>query len=312
MSRIPMAAAEESLPLDLIGLGQNSVNHLWLVEAYPCAGHKTKALDYRLLPGGQIATAVLTAQRLGLRACYQGAVGDDEWGALACEGLRAEGVRLEQKIIRGAHTQLATIIVDQQGERTIVERYDPQTIITPADLQRQLFCSSRAVHLDLSHLPAALQAAQWAQEAGALVFTDIDGMVDGIERLLAHVDYVIASADVPWQIGCKDPADALYRLQSYGAKGLICITLGAQGCVVLDQQQVLRVPAFEVPITDTTGCGDVFRGAFIYGMLQKWPLSSTLRFASAAAAMAAGALGAQTAIPYLAQVEAFLQAHPLG
>jgi sugar/nucleoside kinase (ribokinase family) len=298
-----------SCELDVLGLGQNSVDHVCLVQSYPPAGSKTDALGYHMMPGGQVATAVLAAHRWGLRACYLGAVGDDDLGERACEVLRREGVRLELKVVPGASTQFAMVIVDASGERTIVEHYDPRTVVGVDDLRPELFTRTRALHLDITDVPAAIRAASWAREAGALVSLDIDRMLPGTEELLGLVDLLVASEGLPAVLGCPDPRLALFTLRRF-CKGLVCITLGDRGCVALDEAEAIRVPAFRVKVVDTTGCGDVFRGVLLWAVLNDWPLERALRQATAAAALQAGALGAQAGVPAQAEVEEFLRGDP--
>jgi sugar/nucleoside kinase (ribokinase family) len=71
---------------------------------------------------------------------------------------------------------------------------------------------------------------------------------------------------------------------------------------------LIESSAFKVPVADTTGAGDVFHGAFIYGLLQQWSLEETIRFAHAVAAMKCMTIGARAGIPTLPEVRAFLQA----
>ena len=295
---------------DVVGLGQNALDHLFSVDSYPKLGSKTDALDYRLLPGGQVATATLAAHRMGLRACYVGAVGDDDLGRIACEVLEQDGVITRLKTVTGAHTQFAVIIIDSRGERTIVEHYDPHTVVTAKDLQRELFQSTRALHLDITDVPAAVKAARWAREAGALVSLDIDRLLPGAEELLGLVDLLVASEGLPQELGSPNPRLALHTLQRH-CPGFVCITMGERGCVALLREEALWVPAFEVDVVDTTGCGDVFRGTMLHGVLQDWPMEQVLRFAAAGAALQAGVLGAQTGVPSLEQVNEFLESGPL-
>jgi ribokinase len=299
----------ESCALDLVGLGQNSVDQICRVDRYPALGSKTEALDCRLLPGGQVATAVLAAARLGLRTCYVGAVGDDDHGKLACEVLRQEGVRLELKVVEGAATQSAMIIVDRSGERTIVERYDPRAVLTVDDLDRGLIESARVLHLDITDVQAAIRSARWARARGTIVSLDIDRLLPGTEDLLGLVDLLVASEGLPQELGSPDPRLALHTLRQH-CPGFVCITRGERGCVALERDEAYWVPAFEVGVVDTTGCGDVFRGALIYGVLEGWEMQRALRFASAAAAIQAGALGAQSGIPTPDRVESFLAGDP--
>lgn len=296
---------------DVIGLGQNSVDHLCVVDHYPARGSKTDARGYHLLPGGQVATAVLTAHRLGLRACYVGATGDDELGQQACANLRGEGVATRIKVVPGAQTQFSIIIVDREGERTIVEHYDPRTVIGVDDLDRELLGSCAVLHLDITDVPAAIQAARWAREAGALVSLDIDRLLPGTEDLLPLVDLLVASEGLPRMLGSPDPRLALFTLRGFCPRGLVCITMGQRGCVaVAGQGEAIWIPAFEVQVRDSTGCGDVFRGALIHGVLRGWTTEVVLRFAAAAAALQAGALGAQGEVPRLEQVQSFLDGDP--
>src|SRR5262249_35927864 len=84
-----------------------------------------------------------------------------------------------------------------------------------------------------------------------------------------------------------------YRCRALG------ITLGDRGAIFLSEGKVLRSPAFEVPVADTTGAGDVFHGAFIYGLMQQWPLERVVRFSNAAAALKCTQIGARRGVPPL-------------
>lgn len=296
---------------DVVGLGQNSVDHVCLVDDYPACGSKTGAVGYHLLPGGQVATATLAAHRLGLRACYVGAIGDDAFGERACAVLRDDGVDTALKVVPDAQTQFAMVVVDRHGERTIVEHYDPATVVTAQDLDRDLIGSCAVLHLDITDVPAAICAARWARDAGALVSLDIDRLLPGAEELLDLVDLLVASEGLPRQLGSPDPRLALFTLRKHCPDGLVCITMGERGCVAVDgHSEALWVPAFDVEVVDSTGCGDVFRGALIYAVLQGWAAKQALRFAAAGAALQAGSLGAQGGVPRLADVEAFLDSDP--
>ena len=88
---------------------------------------------------------------------------------------------------------------------------------------------------------------------------------------------------------------------------IFCATLGSRGAVAIDEDGVHYHPGFHVAVADTTGAGDVFRGAFIYGRLQGWPLDRQLRFANAAAALSCTRLGALASVPSLEEVERLLR-----
>jgi ribokinase len=88
---------------------------------------------------------------------------------------------------------------------------------------------------------------------------------------------------------------------------IVVITLGAEGCLCLWEDQVIHVPGFQVDVVDTTGAGDAFHGAFLYGLLQEWELERTAIFANAGAAINCTRLSGRVGLPGLSEVEVFLK-----
>jgi len=87
------------------------------------------------------------------------------------------------------------------------------------------------------------------------------------------------------------------------------VTLGEQGAVALDGERFYHEPAFQVQAIDTTGAGDVFRGGFIYAILQGEPIDRALRLANAAAAVSCTRLGALNGVPAMAEVRELMAAN---
>src|SRR5262245_38788814 len=102
---------DESKPFDVVGLGENSIDHLCVVEEFPRPDEKRPLRGYELQGGGQIATAMVACARLGLKSAYCGAVGSDELGAIARDGIAAEGVVIDGVVtVPGASTRVAFIL----------------------------------------------------------------------------------------------------------------------------------------------------------------------------------------------------------
>jgi len=118
--------ARASAPIDVVGLGECSVDEVWMVPSRPAWGAKLHASRREQLGGGQVASAMVAASRLGLSAAYLGAVGDDLGGKLVLEGLVAERVDVSRvRTVAGGATRSALILVDaESGERTVVEHLD--------------------------------------------------------------------------------------------------------------------------------------------------------------------------------------------
>ena len=295
---------------DVVGLGLNAMDYITVLPWFPKPQTKVPVQEVRLEPGGQVATALTTCCRLGLTGSYIGSVGSDPLGTIQVESLQQEGIDTSRvRIVEGATSQMAFVLVeDGVGERTILWHRDSKLLFPPSDLTPEAVTSGRILHLDGRDSGAALQAAQWAREAGIPVVIDIDQIYDSTTPdLLALVDYLIAAEDFALNLtGRSDEELAVKELSARFPQATTGITLGVRGSIFLDEGRILRSPAFDVAVRDTTGAGDVFHGAFIYGVLEGWVLGRIVRFASATAAMKCRELGARTGIPRLEEVESFL------
>jgi sugar/nucleoside kinase (ribokinase family) len=277
-----------------------------VVDRFPAANTKTSIRKVRTEPGGQVATALATCARFGLTTRYVGSVGDDDLGRAQIASLITSGLDPEfVRVVPGASTQLAVILLeDGVGERTVLWHHDPLLNYPAQELQREIITSARLLHLDGCDSAAALQAARWAKEAAIPVVVDIDELYDdSTDELLRHVDYLIAAEDFMEKVaGRVAPEQALRLLADRYRRPVIGITLGSRGAIFLKGDQMFQSPGFKVSIADTTGAGDVFHGAFIYGLLQQWPLERIARFANAAAALKCTQVGARRGIPQLEEV----------
>ncbi len=142
------------------------------------------------------------------------------------------------------------------------------------------------------------------------VCADVGGVGERIPELLRYVDYPIYSQECARRYGGTGSVEGdLRRLAELGGKAPM-VTLGAEGCIWLEGGEVCRLPAFKVEVVDTTGCGDVFHGAFTFGLARGWEVARNARFASATAALKCRALGVRTGIPSYAEVAAFLGESP--
>ena len=148
-----------------------------------------------------------------------------------------------------------------------------------------------------------------ARQAGVPVVLDADvlALEGDISEVLRRTDVLIASLAFAGSFAeTEDPNRAIDRLLDYGPS-VVLVTLGEQGCRGQAEGQRFDCPAFPVEVVDTTGAGDVFHGAYIYGMLQQWELMKTVEFASAEAAIKCTRLGGRTGIPDLQQALRFLR-----
>jgi sulfofructose kinase len=291
-------------PIDIVGVGLNATDTLIPVSQYPASGSKVEIRSASVLPGGQVATAMVACQLWGLRARYVGKLGDDEAAALHAEEFRKAGVETRTITAPACTSQQAFILVEDSGERTVLWKRDDRLTLLPGDLKKDWITDTRALHLDGHDTAAAITAATWAKEAGIPVIADLDELYPGVEHLIEKVDHLIVSRDIPGRLtGKSDLFEALVQVQKRFGCFLTAATLGQEGVMACVGEAFCYRPAFQVKALDTTGAGDIFHAGFIYGFLHGWCLQQTLDFACAAAALNCTGTGARGGIRPVTEIE---------
>jgi ribokinase len=293
--------------IDVVGLGQCSLDFLGRVGDYPALDQKAELADLLVQGGGPAATAMVTLARLGVATALIGRVGGDDYGAQIRAGLEEEGVDCHALAVDpDGSSQVAFIVVDGSGHRNIFWHRGSARPLAGPELDAGLIAAAKVLHLDGLQVEASLAAAQIAREHGVVTLLDGGTFRDGTVELLPLIDHLVVSEKFARQLGGDDLRGTLSRLLDYGARA-VTATLGCRGSETLAADGGhFRTAAFPVDAVDTTGCGDVFHGAYIYGLLQDWSLPETLRFSAACAALKTRELGGRTAIPTLAEVRLLL------
>lgn len=290
---------------DLVGFGFNSVDLVCVVDRYPACGAKCEILQLEKMPGGQAATAVIFASRMGLRARYIGKVGGNDLGRLSLASLGSERVDISNVFIEeSADNQLSIIIIDKSsGERTVLWQMDERLHFRLDELKREAVCAGRIFLLDGCDPGTALLASRWCREEGIPVVADLDHAVPNCAEIVKNVDCLIASEHFPSDfLGIEDPVRA-FRALAERFDGFLAVTMGARGAMAMVGGESVLFPGLNVRAVDTTGAGDIFHGAFVYGLLKNWPLHRIMAFSNAAAGLSCMHLGARAGIRPLPEIE---------
>ena len=286
---------------DVVGFGLSSVDHLCVVKRHPRLDSKQQLVTYDVQPGGQVPTALVELQRWGLSTAYIGGFGDDAGGALSRSALAAEGVDLSATVVRtNTPQQVSVILIDEiSGERSVLWQSVEDLVLRPGEVPREQVAAGRVLLMDAVDMPTAITAAQHAKDEGMLTVLDTDNPTSGIDALLQLTDVLIVGTEFPARLtGSSDLRGAL-RTASKRGPWFVGVTLGAGGALAYVRGTFHYVPAFRVPVVDSTGAGDIFHAGSIYGLLQGWSTQETLRFAAAAAALKCEKLGGRPGIPTL-------------
>ena len=303
----------DPLPLvDVTGVGLNATDTLIRLRHFPALDSKMEILSSDVLPGGQVASALVACQSWGLRTRYIGKVGSDAAADLQRADFARAGVEAHLLAVPDCSSQLAYILVDQpSGERTILWKRDSRLQIRPEELRREWVVRAKALLVDGHDTSAAATAARWAREAGLPVVADLDNLYPYVQALLENVDYLITSRDFPARLTAEsDLTKSLPELHHRFNCRVTGSTLGVEGALAWDGTRFHYAAAFRVNALDTTGAGDIFHGAFVYALIQGWPLDRQLEFSCAAAALNCTALGARGGIRPLDEIEALMRTGP--
>lgn len=301
-------------PFDILGLGCAAVDDLLYVDGYPAADGKVQVRSDERQCGGLTATALVAASRMGARCAYAGSLGNDDLSRFVERRLGEERVSLDylrrDPESRPVHS---VIVVDETGHtRTIF--YDRRRAgLAAADWPpEELIVASKVLFVDPYGIEGMLRSARVARAAGIPVVADLEDACakQRLADLAALVDHLVVSLDFAraWT-GFERAGDAAEALWNDRREAVV-VTCGAEGCWYLgsdDPCNPRRQPAYRVTVADTTGCGDVFHGAYAAGLAEGLTLPDRVRLASAAAALKARERGGQAGIPIRKAVEAFLK-----
>ena len=308
---MPCAVKSSPEPFDVLSAGAIAVDEVLLVAQYPPPDHKVEVLERRRECGGLAATALVAASRLGARCAYAGELGDDELSTFVLASLSRAGVDIKLVVRKGSAAPIySTIIIDQEsGTRNIF--FDASRFVGPSAQCLSAPVVNNAHVLLIDHFATArtLSLARLARGAGVSIVADFETQEGdpGFCELVSLTNHLVVSDKFACSVtGIDDPAQAVDALWAESREAVV-ITSGAHGSWYRGLVGgVQHCPAFPANVVDTTGCGDVFHGAYATGLARGLDLPTRVRLASAAAALASEVLGGQAGAPTAAMVTAFL------
>ncbi len=258
--------------------------------------------------GGAVATALVTARALGCRARFGGKLADDDFGRFARAGMVEAGVDCAAlRFGAGAMSPLRFFAVAEDQRRVQyatsgdVAALGAEEIDLGALLEGACF-----LVLDGAQPAAQIAAAEAAHARGIGVIVDAGGVSGGLGELVALADVLVASERFVSEVAPRgEVEDSLVELQAMGPRAVV-VTLGDAGSIGLSGDELVRQPAHQVEVVDTTGAGDVYLGALAAALAQAYPFARAVELASAAAALSCRALGARAALPDREELLAYL------
>jgi sulfofructose kinase len=297
---------------DVVGMGCCAFDIVTEVRRYPGPDEKMAVGGIRTHGGGLVATALVAVARLGGRAVFLGPLGDDYFAQFCVDDFEKEGV--ETRYIRrvpGKSVVTAIIVAcPAEGTRMILSTAADYPRAGEEDAIEDAIAAGRVLHVDNFQPEACLRAARMARRHGVLVTVDLEFDGRREDEFLQVVDYgIVPLAFARRRYGLDEPAEAARRLfdemAPHGGAAAV-VTAGVRGSWAVWDGEEFHQPAFRATVVDTTGCGDVFHGAFALGLARDWDLPAVLRYSSAVAALKCRRLGGRAGIPNAREVGDFL------
>jgi ribokinase len=298
---------------DILGIGAVAVDDLVYVESYPIPDSKVIISGEQREGGGLAGTAMVAAARLGARAAFAGVLGDDDLSRYTIAELEREGVDCAPvRRQAGTRPHHSTIIVDlSTGQRTILCTRAGVAHLAEAEVTAELIGRCRMLFVDNTEAAIGLHALRLAHAHGIPVVVDLERVgcpeVLEVTRLADHL--IVGTGFASEITGETEPA-AMVRALDGPAHAACVVTDGERGCWYTSRElagAVRHQPACRVPVVDTTGCGDVFHGAYAAAIVRGASVPHAVAVATAAAGLKATQPGGRRGIPKWETVECILQ-----
>lgn len=284
------------------------LDRVYLFDTLPLTPGKHIAHGYRENGGGMAATAAVSIAALGGRAAWCGRLGADATGETLLGMLRRLGVDTEgATVVRGGQSPSAGITLDADGERVLAV-YPGANLPEDAPVPPELLDGAGAVLADPRWVGGAERLFALAAARGLPSVLDAElGPPQILRRLAPQADHAIFSErGLVDFAGTVDPHAGLAQAAAV-LRGTVAVTLGARGSLWWRDGRAIHLPAPRVQARDTTGCGDVFHGAYALALAEGANAPDAARFATAAAALKAVRGNGWEGMPDRAAVTALLR-----
>ena len=290
---------------DVLVLGSANVDHLIRVPSFPQPGETIAAEAHTLAMGGKGANQALAAVRSGARVVFVGSVGHDDGGASLLATMNDEGIDVSHVANADVPTGNAFVIVDRAGMNQIVIAAGANACLKPPEQLPDAPVLLVQLEIPVETVRSAMQAFR-----GIVV---LNPAPSGLARdLIQLADVIVPNAVELADLASADtipsgPKDALSLVRQLGSEGVVVVTLGSAGALVVLGEDAWHLAAPAVDVVDTTGAGDAFCGALAARLARGDTILQAVRWGVAAGTAAVTRPGAGPAMPTASDAAVYLQ-----
>ena len=270
------------------------------VEAIPEGQGGQLVEEIRMTAAGSAGGTALVLAKLGAEVRSLAAIGTDPPGDMLLRLLERDGVDVSLVVRRdGVQTSASVLPIRPDGSRPAFHVVGANATLGPDDVDWDAIAGAEFLHLggpEFMGGEAAGQILAAARERGMMTSADIlapgdMGVLEWISGALEHLDYLLPNDEQVLGFTGKDDLEEACRALVERGVGCVIATCGADGVLIVDADGAERVPAFEIDVVDTTGCGDAFSAGFLRGLSLGLDRSAAARLGCATAAKVAEGLG---------------------
>ena len=290
----------------------------WPFTMMPAGGETILIEDFAMAVSGAAGSAVIAASKMGLNCQAVGGIGNDLMGDWVRMRLGNFDVNTDLlQTIKGGKTSSSIVTTRADGSRPVLHLKGATGDFFIEENEFDQATNAKIVHFGgvglMSRMDSGQNArlAKHAKERGAIVTVDVFASskndMAAIEQILPYTDYFLPSIEEAQALtGCNDLEETAQYFLDRGV-GCCVFTLGSEGVYYQNNDgTAFRMPAFDVDVRCTCGCGDVFNSGFAVALSKGFAPELAVRFAQAASALNATGLGAQAGVVDFESTYAFM------
>ena len=295
-------------------VGSANMDMVVSVDRFPFPGETIFGKKYHTYPGGKGANQAVACAKLGVKTYFIGKFGDDDFCETLTNSMRNVGVNLNNIFIdKVENTGTALITIDKDGQNKIIVISGSNMKLSLSDIQsrRMLFANIKIVLTQLEiPLDTVLITAELSKKEGAIFILNPAPAQQLPDELLRRIDFLTPNEIELEQISGIKVVDeesagkAALDLINRGVRNVI-VTLGSNGALLVNKNEIKKFPAIKVQAVDTTGAGDSFNGGFAFSLAKGNDLEKSIEFANKVASISVTRMGAQSSMPFFNEVELF-------
>ncbi len=293
--------------MKVLCIGHASYDISMLVDEYPKENTKYRIENVVECGGGPAATAAYLLGKWNIDTTFKGVVGQDVFGTRIIEEFKKVNVDTKyMELDKEVDTTISFILVNKRtGSRTLFNYSNLYAKFKNNNYEKDFMPD--IIHMDGHNYNGSITAIE--KFPNAITVLDAGRINDDLLSLANKVDYLVCSKGFAETVteekfDFDNPSTLISIMEKLEKKfkNIIVITLEERGCLIKEKNKIKIIAGLKVRAKDTTGAGDIFHGAFVYGLTKNFNLEEICKFSNITAGLSTLDIGTRNSIPDLEEV----------